>query len=201
MSTLRHPVGPQPPSVYWRRRLLVLLGIVAVVVVIVLIVWNGGRAAEQARETPDPSGTPTEESTAPPFAAGECDPEVIRVEAVTDAGEYQAGVQPMISMRITNTGSSACELAVGPDVQVYRIVSGPDEIWDSRHCLTGEPATMSLEPNEPLTTAPFAWDRTRSDPGTCDEARPEVTAGGATYRLTVALGEIESAEDVPFLLY
>ena len=117
MSTLRHPVGPQPPSVYWRRRLLVLLGVLAVVIVVVLIVWNGGRAAEQTRETPAPSGTPSDEASAPPFAAGECDPAAIRVEAVTDAGEYQAGIQPMISMRITNLGSSACELAVGPDVQ------------------------------------------------------------------------------------
>ena len=38
MSTIRNPVGPQPPSVYWRRRLVALLALVAVIVVIVLIV-------------------------------------------------------------------------------------------------------------------------------------------------------------------
>ena len=37
MSTFKHPVGPQPSKVYWRRRLLVGLGILAVIVVIVLI--------------------------------------------------------------------------------------------------------------------------------------------------------------------
>lgn len=200
MSTLRHPVGPQPPSVYWRRRLLVLLGIVAVVIIVVLIVWNGGRAAEDARETPAPSGTPSDQASAPPFEAGMCNPDVVRVVAVTDAESYAAGVQPMISMEITNLGSSACELSVGPDVQRYRIVSGSDEIWDSSHCLSGEPAEVTLEPGEPVTTTPFAWDRTRSAPDTCDQERPEVVAGGATYRLSVALGEIESEGDVPFLL-
>lgn len=201
MSTLRHPVGPQPPSVYWRRRLLVLLGVVAVVVIIVLIVWNGGRASEDARETPAPSGTPSDEASAPPFADGECDPDVVRVEAVTDAESYQAGVQPLISMRVTNLGSSACVLAVGPDVQVYSIVSGADPIWTSTDCLSGDPAEVTLQPNQPVTTEPFAWDRTRSDPATCDQARSEVTAGGATYRLSVSLGGIESESDVPFLLY
>ena len=38
MSTIRTPVGPQPPSVYWRRRLVVLLALIAVIVVIVLII-------------------------------------------------------------------------------------------------------------------------------------------------------------------
>ena len=28
MSTFKHPVGPQPSSVYWRRRLIVLIGLV-----------------------------------------------------------------------------------------------------------------------------------------------------------------------------
>lgn len=199
MSTVRNPVGPQPPSVYWRRRLLVLLGLIAVIVIIVLIVVRPG-GENTGTETPAPSDTPT--NTAAPTEEGEaCNPAVIQLEAITDAAGYAPGVQPQISMSITNTGSVACTLDVGTAQQVYSIVSGSDPIWNSRDCQQdGTALEMELEPNTPLTTTPFAWDRTRSAPDTCGTGRPEVIAGGATYRLSVALGEIESAEDTPFIL-
>lgn len=199
MSTVRNPVGPQPPSVYWRRRLLVLLGLFAVVVIIVLIVVRPG-GENTGNGTPAPSDTPT--NTAPPAEEGEaCNPAVIELEPITDAAGYAPGVQPQISMSITNTGSVACTLDVGTAEQVYYIVSGSDPIWNSRDCQQdGTSLEMELEPNTPLTTTPFGWDRTRSAPDTCGTGRPEVIAGGATYRLSVALGEIESAEDTPFIL-
>jgi hypothetical protein len=199
MSTVRNPVGPQPPSVYWRRRLLVLLGLLAVVVIIVLIVVRPG-AENTGNETPAPSTAPT--NTSPPVEAGEgCNPAVIQLEPITDAASYPTGVEPQISMSITNTGAVACTLDVGTAEQVYSIVSGSDPIWNSRDCQEGgEALEQLLQPNEPLTTQPFGWDRTRSAPNTCDSGRPEVIAGGATYRLSVSLGDIESAEDTPFIL-
>ncbi len=199
MSTVRNPVGPQQPSVYWRRRLLVLLGLIAVIVIIVLIIVRPG-AENTGNESPAPSAAPT--NTAPPAEEGEaCNPAVIELEPITDATSYASGVQPMISMSVTNTGSVACSLDVGTSAQVYYIVSGEDPIWNSRDCQQGGDAfEQVLEPNTPLTTQPFPWDRTRSAPDTCSTARPEVIGGGATYRLSVALGDIESAEDTPFIL-
>jgi hypothetical protein len=199
MSTVRNPVGPQPPAVYWRRRLMVLLGLLAIIVIIVLIVVRPGGGTPGA-ETPTPSDQPT--NTAPPTVEGEaCNPAVIVLEPITDATTYAAGVEPQISMSITNTGAVACTLDVGTAEQVYSIVSGSDPIWNSRDCQEGAQAfEQLLEPNTPLTTQPFPWDRTRSAPGTCDDGRPEVVAGGATYRLSVSLGDIESAEDTPFIL-
>lgn len=199
MSTVRNPVGPQPPSVYWRRRLLVLLGLIAVIVIIVLIVVRPG-AENTGNETPAPTAEPSE--TAVSGEEGEaCNPAVIQIEPITDSASYAAGVQPLISMSITNTGSVACTLDVGTSEQVYYIVSGSDPIWNSRDCQQGgEAFEQLLEPNTPLTTQPFGWDRTRSAPDTCASSRPEVIAGGATYRLSVALGAIESAEDTPFIL-
>lgn len=198
MSTVRNPIGPQSPSVYWRRRLLVLLGLIAVIVIIVLIIVRPG-GENTGKETPAPSTAPT--NTAPPAADEACNPAVIELEPITDAASYPAGVQPMISMSITNTGSVACTLDVGTSAQVYSIVSGSDPIWNSRDCQQGGDAfEQVLEPNTPLTTQPFPWDRTRSAPDTCSDARPEVIGGGATYRLSVTLGDIESAEDTPFIL-
>lgn len=197
MSTVRNPVGPQPASVYWRRRLLVLLGLIAIVVVVVLIVVRPG--AESPRQ-PAPSAAPS--NTAVAVEEGEaCNPAVIRVEPVTDANSYAAGVNPMISMTITNTGSVACTFDVGTAAQTYVIVSGSDPIWNSRDCQQNpESFEMLLDPNTPVPTTPFPWDRTRSDPSTCTAARPAVIAGGATYRLSVTLGDVESESDVPFIL-
>ena len=94
MSSVRTPVGPQPPAVYWRRRLVVLLGLVAVVVIIVLIVVRPG--TENAGEkTPTPQNTATN-SAAPVDAGGACNPAVIVIAPVTDATTYASGVQPQL---------------------------------------------------------------------------------------------------------
>jgi hypothetical protein len=200
MSSVRNPVGPQPPAVYWRRRLLVLLGLVAVIVIIVLIVTRP--PAQEGRETPTPDPTGTQTSQPQTGDDGDpCNPAVITLEPITDSTSYAEGAQPQISMRITNTGASACTLDVGTAAQEYIIVSGSDPIWNSRTCQTNAaPLEQVLEPNTPLTSTPFAWDRTRSDPSTCNSSRPEVIAAGATYRLSVKLGDLESADDVPFIL-
>jgi hypothetical protein len=201
MSSVRNPVGPQSASVYWRRRIFALLGLVAVIVVIVLIVTS----LQSGGGGPTPSPTPSGTTSAPPAGSGNdadaCDPGVITLEPITDAIHYAAGVTPMISMRITNIGSSACTLDVGTAQQEYVIVSGSDPIWNSRDCQTdSESLDLVLEPNNPVTSAPFPWDRTRSSTSSCNTGRPEVIAAGSTYRLSVKLGDLTSAGDVAFIL-
>ena len=206
MSSLRNPVGPQPPAVYWRRRLLVLLGIIAVVIVIVLIIARPGSGTPSAgpSNSPNPSGSASPSGSATPGAGDgseACDPSVIQLDPITDAASYPANVQPMISMKITNTGAAACTYDVGTDAQEYLIMSGSDRIWDSKDCQTGAaPTPLVLQPNTPQSTTPFPWDRTRSSTTTCNTDRPQVTGGGATYRLSVLLGEAKSDGDLPFIL-
>lgn len=145
---------------------------------------------------PAPSGAPVEVGT-----DVACNPGVILIEPITDTNRYAAGVLPQISMRITNTGSSACTLDVGTSQQYYAIVSGSDPIWNSRDCqIESESFDFVLEPNDPVTTEPITWDRTRSSTTTCGSARPEVAAGGFTYRLDVMLGDLTSAGDTAFIL-
>lgn len=177
------------------------LAALAVIAVIVLIVSS----LLQPRTDPK---TPSSDTSSPPAStqttapSDACAPEVIAVTAVTDAGQYPDGTQPLISMQIVNNGAVACTLDVGTDVQLYEIVSGNDPIWNSRDCQRDPaPAQVVIEPNTPLTTTPFAWDRTRSSTTTCESERPTVAAGGATYRLSVKLGTIASATDQPFLLF
>lgn len=209
MSTLRTPVGPQPPSVYWRRRLLVLLGLIAVIVVVILIVVRPGSSPDakpsntpkpSSSSSPDPSATPTFTSAA---GGAACNPAQISLTAVTDANSYDSDVNPQISMTITNAGSAPCTFDVGTAAQEYIVTSGTDRIWSSKDCQTSPANTPQvLQPGVPLSTTPFAWDRTRSSTDTCDGSRPAAVAGpdGPTYRLQVKLGTIES-ETVAFRLF
>lgn len=203
MSTLRHPVGPQPPEVYWRRRLVVGLGLLAVIVIIVLIIVRPGAGDPGEQPSPDPQST---ESAAPDDEGAEgeaaaCTAGQVEVTPVTDASSYPAGQQPLLSFTLLNTGSAPCTMQAGPDVQEYLIMSGSDRIWASTDCQDPAlPATVLLEPGVALDSTPFPWSRTRSTPGDCDAARPDVIAGGATYRLSVTVGEFASEGDRPFIL-
>ena len=57
------PVGPLPPSVYWRRRLIVLVGVIAVVLLIVVLM-SGGSSGDQ-KNTSASSDIPTTPTTEP----------------------------------------------------------------------------------------------------------------------------------------
>ncbi len=197
MSTIRNPVGPQPPSVYWKRRALVLLGLVAIVVIIALIIMRPGSGTPAATtKSPSPTATSVAEG------AKACDPADIQLTAITDKNGYNVGEAPLISMSITNTGSTACTINAGTDAQEYLILSGTEQYWSSRDCQADEaPTETTLQPAVPQSTNPFPWDRTRSTTTTCDAARPAVAAGGASYHLTVKLGDLESADSKQFLLY
>lgn len=202
MSTIMNPVGPQPSSVYWRRRLVVGGGLLLVIIVILLIVFSpkdGGKPTTTSSPKPSNSGTSLEDLEPQP-----CNPETITITPVTDKDQYAAGEQPQLSMTITNLGAAACTLNVGTDAQEYSITSGSDPIWNSSDCLQNPtPAEIVLEPgaDNAQSIPPFGWERERSSTTTCEGDRPDVAAGGATYRLSVSLGEIESADDKAFLLY
>jgi hypothetical protein len=196
MSTIRNPVGPQPRNVYWRRRLLVLLGALAVIVIIILIVARPGGGKPVAIHT---------STTHPPVvAAAACKASNVKVVGITDAVSYAAGVDPQLSLSITNTGPTACSFKDGSDEQVYLITSGTEKIWSSKDCQTGAvSATTTLKPGVAVKSTPFPWTRTRSNPADCTATNaPQVIAGGASYHLTVTVNGVTSAKaDSPqFLL-
>ncbi|PZQ90392.1 MAG: hypothetical protein DI534_04045 [Leifsonia xyli] len=196
--------GRLPESVYRRRRLVVGLAVLAVIVVIVLLVVRPGSGADTKKPGANPSDKTSPGASAPASAKPDaaCNPAVITLTPVTDKNSYAAGENPMISMKITNTGAVDCTLGVGTDAQLYEIVSGSDPIWNSRDCQTdaATPSEQVIKAGAELTTTPFPWDRTRSAKDTCTSSRPQVTAGGATYRLSVSLGDVKSTDDVAFLL-
>lgn len=202
MSTFRNPVGPQSSKVYWRRRLIVGLGVLAVIVIIILIVSRPGssESAKKAAGTSTPTSTATAQAPTSKDSDA-CAPGKITLEAIVDKTSYPAGVNPMISMKITNTGKTACTINLGSTQQELKITSGNETYWDSKDCQTAPVDTPTvLKAGQSLSTPAIAWDRTRSSTTTCSASRPPVTAGGASYHLTVKIGEITSKETAQFLL-
>jgi hypothetical protein len=200
MSTFKNPVGPQPSKVYWRRRLIVGLGVLAVIVIIILIVTRPGSSP-----TKSASATHTQSSSSSTPAASKdgaaCLPSNIKLEAITDKTTYAASEKPLISMKITNTGTAACSMNLGSTQQELKITSGSETYWDSKDCQTGAvDAPTVLKAGQALSTPTITWDRTRSSTTTCSASRPPVTAGGASYHLTVKVGDITSKDTAQFLL-
>ncbi len=200
MSTFRTPVGPQPPSVYWRRRILVLLGLIAVIVVVALIVFQPrGDTTTTTDPTATSSASPTvsaeaEEPAASvePVAGAPCDPAAVSVTAITDSNNYAPEQQPQLSFSIASSSTVACTFNVGTTQQTFVVTSGEEQYWSSKDCETGAAdSEITLEPNVAVTSTPLPWDRTRSSASTCDGQRTAVPAGGATYNLTVTVGAVQ----------
>ena len=188
---------PLSPSVYRRRRLAVLGGLLALVVVIVLIIVRPGFGETAQPEVDDDDIVEVEEAAPPP----PCTSSQISLTAQTDALRYNPGEIPQLWLTVENVGFAECEIDVSTTTQEYRITSGNDQIWSSADCQRGGvPMTITLQPGESRSTESIAWDRTRSSATTCDEARPIMPGGGASYHLRVFLGDFQSAETRQFIL-
>ena len=227
MSSFRHPVGPEKPGVYWRRRATVVGVLLLIVVVVVLIVVGRGSGATSAeptasgsasssassssasaaasspasgspRSTPKPSASSSAASTAD---GSTCAKDQIQLTPVVDKTAYGPTEDPKIAMSIQNTGSSSCHMDLGSSQQVLTISSGQEQYWSSKDCQTGGTnQDVTIKAGQTLTTPAIAWDRTRSSTTTCDSSRPSVTGGGASYHLQVAVGNIESKDSAQFIL-
>ena len=222
MSTFTNPTGPQPPSVYWRRRALVLLGLVVAVVVVVLIVVRPGasgdepgaaatttHAADPAPAATTPAATaPAADATAAPgdeataAAGARCAAGSLELVPVVDEQVFAPTELPQISMSVTNTGSTDCVVNLGSGQQKLVVTSGEEQWWSSADCqVDPTDQDVTLTAGKTLSTPAITWDRTRSTPDTCDaDSRQSVPGGGATYRLTVSVGDVTSADSAPMIL-
>ncbi|WP_187266901.1 hypothetical protein [Microbacterium hatanonis] len=216
------------PAVYRRRRLVVLLTALIVVAGLVWLFiaqpWQSSASTQTLPvSSPSPSSSPSaSESAAPetdaetPVPEAEAEepaPELtpsaepciaadLLIEAVTDQTVYAAGQNPQLSIRLTNQSTTDCTLNVGTSAQAFTISSGPDIWWRSTDCQT-EPSDMTvlLSAGQQVTSAtPLTWDRTRSSVDTCQGDRPQAAGGGATYRLSVAIGGLSSSNTAAFQL-
>ena len=121
---------------------------------------------------------------------------------VVDKQVFAPTELPQISMSVTNTGSSDCVINLGSGQQKLVVTSGEEQWWSSADCqVDPTDQDVTLTAGQTLSTPAIAWDRTRSTTDTCDaDSRQAVPAGGATYRLTVSVGDVTSADSAPMIL-
>lgn len=153
---------------------------------------GAGTGAGAGRTTPT-AGAPEAKAASP--ASSVCDEKGIRVTGVADRASYAPAEEPKLTLRVTNTGKSPCDINVGTSQMQYKITSGTDLIFNSRDCQVGATDLVkTLQPGA-SESANFTWRRNRSAPGCAAEAaRPG--GGGATYVFVATLGKWSSAKVV-----
>ena len=145
---------------------------------------GGGSAAGSS---PEPTSEPTPEAC----AAG-----ALELAAITNKTEYGPDENPKLAMSLTNIGGVDCVVNVGTTVQRFEISSGADVWWRSSDCQS-EPSDhwVTLEAGQTVKSEEaIVWDRTRSYDNTCDAEERPAAPSGATYNLTVHLGEAASKQ-------
>jgi hypothetical protein len=167
---------------------------------------GGDAASGGASEVPtdDPSASPssTDDLSASPSSteaspsAVACQPGDLVISAATDRQSYPEGEDPVLELRVDNTGDEPCEANLGTSQQVFTVYSGSDRIFSTQDCqVDGEDTMVEISPDGQERSR-FTWPRTRSAPD-CAQVGSEPRSG--TYRLEVSLGEL-SAQPVSFTL-
>ena len=157
MTGVVHPVGPEEPQVYWRRR--VVLGLAALVTLIVIVrSFTGGEdpvpaavsvtpSAEAVAASPEPSAVPTvvaapspavlqptAQPTVPAVAEGECSDADTSIRVVVDRETTAVGEGVHINMIVKNNSAATCKRDVGSGANEVTVISGPALIWSTDHC-------------------------------------------------------------------
>ncbi|MDO3699688.1 hypothetical protein Q3H92_18490, partial [Curtobacterium flaccumfaciens] len=163
---------------------------------------SGSGSGSSRSAAPKPAASASASASKPAAADGStCTKDQIVLTPVLDKSAYGPTEDPKIAMSIKNSGTNSCHLDLGSAQQVLTISSGQEQYWSSKDCQTGGTnQDVTIKSGQTLTTPAIAWDRTRSSTSTCDSSRPAVTAGGASYHLQVAVGNLESKTSVQFIL-
>lgn len=206
-----HPVGSQPHTVYWRRRLVLLGSVLLLIVLLVLTVKiaasDGGttpKGAGGTSPTTHPRTTPTTTHTQPrspthsassSHASGSstkstsavpvpCLASQLSISAVAGQATYHVGDQPLLELQVTNTGTAPCVQDLADKQIELRVYNGESRVWGSHDCQI-QPGTSprTLVENQPVRVA-ITWSGLTSQPN-CAGTRQRVGAG--TYTLYALL--------------
>ena len=159
-----HPVGSQPPSVYWRRRLVFFATLVVVLALVlitlrVVLAGSGGSPSAAPRTSGQPrSSTPQTSSPASPTGSSTgssastpasptssttsrtavtpkaCAAGALSVQAASDKTSYQVGELLRLMLVVTNTGSVSCVEDLADPQVVLTVYNGESRVWGSHDC-------------------------------------------------------------------
>jgi hypothetical protein len=194
MSSVLYPVGPQPPRVYWVRR-LVVLGVPLILILVIAISCSGGGGGKKpsvgSGTGANPTVTPTTSTSSDPNAP--CLPSDLTatVAASADGGIYAVGQSPTFTATIRNVSLKTCKFTSTPANEIWKVTSGAAQWWSTAApcSQTGPAKTKRLAPQESQQIS-FTWDGTRQDPG-CDSGDP---AQVGTYHLHAKLDGVKAQQ-------
>ena len=154
-----HPVGPEDPQVYWRRRLVIGLATLVTLIVIFSSLSGGEDPVATAATTstsPSPEAVvttpestpapgvvlspipavlqPTAQPTVPLVADGECSDADTSIRVVVDRETTAVGEGVHINMIVKNISTKTCKRDVGSGANEVTVISGPALIWSTDHC-------------------------------------------------------------------
>lgn len=200
------PRGPEPPSVYWVRRIAVVL--VALTVLAALWWLVAGRSSSDATANPgvssSPSATPSTSATPAPSSTSTVAPDPtnlcadnsIGVSATTDSSTYPVGATPRLTLTIQNIGSFACTRDIGPKANALTITTGGFPVWSSDACNASKTTKLSvLEAGEKVASS-ITWDG-RVSSEDCDKQGAVAKAG--SYDVTGS-NDLVQSDKTPFAL-
>lgn len=195
-------------KVYRRRRLVAVIFASLVVGALVAAGFfiAGLVGSDTGAAQPDETGqgvSDTTETAKAPVKVGTppsdvCDEAGIKVSASVDKPSYAGDELPVLTLQVTNSGKTACDINVGTSQMEYVITSGDDIIFNSKFCaaeLTDLVKNLAPGASE---KANMVWHLNRTAPD-CAKVVSEPGRGGATYVLVATLGKW-SSDKVPFTL-
>ena len=154
MTGVLHPVGPEEPQVYWRRRLIFGLAALLTLFVVIRSFTRGDNSDPVAASTvptasaevaspistvvaasPTPTVLqPTVQPTAPAVTDGECSDADTSIRVEVDRETTAVGEGVHIKMIVKNISAVTCKRDVGSGANEVTVISGPALIWSTDHC-------------------------------------------------------------------
>ena len=198
MDGIRHPVGDEPTTVYWKRRLAV---VIAVVVLGLLLWWVISALTSSNAPSTTPTTTPTV-STSPSTSAvadpgRDCAADEFTVATGPANANFAGDTVPTFTVTVTSTAASPC--MVDPTKASKIVVNSGDVLWfDSSKCTAyaaydAEKFLLDKGATHALTTT---WNRGRDDAG-CSK---DLVAAPAGYFWITATVQGVTAEKLQFQL-
>ena len=208
-----HPVGSQPPSVYWRRRLLVLgttLFVLVLAVLTAVTVMSDGSSEPAAAGSPgtgSPASSPhhpsptrthiessashSKSSKPPPSSASSskpgplpCKASDLAVSAVVEKPSYKVGDEPVLELQVINKGDAPCVQDLADKQVELRVYNGESRVWGSHDCQVMPGTSEHTLPVGHAVRVSITWTGLSSRKD-CAGTRQRVGAG--TYTLYALL--------------
>ncbi|TQJ69027.1 hypothetical protein FBY31_3153 [Arthrobacter sp. SLBN-100] len=142
-----------------------------------------------------PGPTPTPTPTPTPSPTPTCNQNLVTVSASTDKAAYGPEENPMLTLKVTNGGTTPCEVNIGTSQMEFLVTSGADRIFSSRDCQAKSEDLVKIIAPGSSETANFPWSRNRSVDG-CQPVEAKPGGGGAYYIFTAKLGSKASPKAV-----